>query len=73
VSTEAATIEITVNGRSTTIARGLSVLDLLQALDIKPDRVAVELNRTIVKQRDWTSTGVEPGAEVEIVHFVGGG
>ena len=73
MSTEAANIEITVNGRSTTIARGLSVLDLLHALDIKPDRVAVELNRTIVKQRDWTSASVEAGAEVEIVHFVGGG
>jgi thiamine biosynthesis protein ThiS len=48
-------------------------LDLLQTLGIKPDRVAVELNRTIVKQRDWASTGVEAGAQVEIVHFVGGG
>jgi thiamine biosynthesis protein ThiS len=73
VSTEATTIEITVNGRSTTIARGGSILDLLRALEIKPDRVAVELNRTIVKQRDWAETAVDAGAQVEIVHFVGGG
>ena len=73
MSTEATTIEITVNGRSTTIARGGSVLDLLHALEIKPDRVAVELNRTIVKKRDWAATGVDAGAQVEIVHFVGGG
>jgi thiamine biosynthesis protein ThiS len=73
VSTETAGIEITVNGRSTTIARGQTVLDLLHALEIKPDRVAVELNRAIVKQRDWAATIVDPGAQVEIVHFVGGG
>jgi thiamine biosynthesis protein ThiS len=73
VSTEAATIEITVNGQVTTTARGGTVLDLLQAIGIKPDRVAVELNREIVKQRDWPSTMVDAGAQVEIVHFVGGG
>ena len=73
MSTEAANIQITVNGESTTSARGQSVLDLLHALGIKPDRVAVELNRAIVKQRDWGAATVEEGAQVEIVHFVGGG
>ena len=70
---ESAIIEITVNGRSTEISRGQTVFDLLLALDIKPDRVAVELNREIVKQRDWSVTRVDAGAQVEIVHFVGGG
>ena len=73
VSTEAASIEITVNGESTTIGRGQTVLDLLHALDIKPDRVAVELNREIVKQPAWASTELCAGAQIEIVHFVGGG
>ena len=49
------------------------MLDLLRRLDIKPDRVAVELNREIVKQPAWPSTEVRAGAQVEIVHFVGGG
>jgi thiamine biosynthesis protein ThiS len=73
MSAESAIIEITVNGRSTEILRGQTVLDLLLALGIKPDRVAVELNREIVKQRDWSVTRVDAGAQVEIVHFVGGG
>ena len=73
MSAETTSIEITVNGQATTTARGHTVLDLLHALGIKPDRVAVELNREIVKQRDWASTSVDPGAQVEIVHFVGGG
>jgi sulfur carrier protein len=73
VSTEAATIEITVNGKTTTVPQGQTVLGLLESLAIKPDRVAVELNRRIVKQREWSATALTAGAEVEIVHFVGGG
>ena len=73
MSTEAASIEITVNGESTTIPRGQTILELLEALHLKPDRVAVELNREIVKQKNWPSIELDPGAKVEIVHFVGGG
>jgi thiamine biosynthesis protein ThiS len=73
VSTEASSIEITVNGETTTVARGQTVVELLETLSIKADRVAVELNREIVKQADWPSTEVGAGAQVEIVHFVGGG
>ena len=73
MSTEAANIEITVNGENTTIPRGQTMLDLLEALHIKSDRVAVELNREIVKQTNWQSTVLGAGAQVEIVHFVGGG
>ena len=73
MSTEAGSIQITVNGESTATGRGRTVMDLLGALGIKPERVAVELNRQIVKQRDWSSTEVTDGAQVEIVHFVGGG
>jgi thiamine biosynthesis protein ThiS len=73
VSTEADSIEVTVNGERTTLRPGQTVLDLLHALDIKPDRVAVELNREIIKQPAWPSTEVRAGAQIEIVHFVGGG
>jgi thiamine biosynthesis protein ThiS len=73
VSTEPSNIEITVNGETTTIPRDRTVLDLLAALDLKPDRVAVELNREIVRQPAWSSTEVTAGARVEIVQFVGGG
>jgi len=73
VSTEPSTIEITVNGETTAIPRGRTVLDLLAALELKPDRVAVELNREIVRQPAWSSTEVTAGARVEIVQFVGGG
>lgn len=66
-------VAITVNGEPRTIPHGLFVSDLLRFLDIAPERVAVELNRSIVRQPAWDSTPVEPGAQIEIVQFVGGG
>ena len=47
--------------------------DCLRSLQIEPDRVAVEVNRRIVKQPEWSATVLRSGVEVEIVHFVGGG
>jgi thiamine biosynthesis protein ThiS len=66
-------LEIQVNGELKTIPPGLSVLGLIRELGIEPERVAVELNRGIVRQTAWDTTPVEAGAQVEIVQFVGGG
>jgi sulfur carrier protein len=67
------TISIHVNGEPRDVAQGLTIAQLLSYLGVRPDRVAVELNRAIVKQPQWAETEVPPGAEVEIVQFVGGG
>jgi thiamine biosynthesis protein ThiS len=67
------TFEILLNGESRRVPAGLTVLGLLQYLELSPERVAVELNRTIVRQPAWNSTGIDSGARIEIVQFVGGG
>jgi len=46
---------------------------LVEALDMKPDRVAVELNREIVPRDRWPQTLLKDGDRLEIVQFVGGG
>ncbi len=66
-------IAITVNGEPRTAAEGQTVLELLRELQLDPARVAVELDRLIVKQARWGETILNPGAQVEIVQFVGGG
>jgi thiamine biosynthesis protein ThiS len=66
-------IEIVLNGEPRQVAAGLTVLGLLRALSIDPARVAVELNRSIVRKPDWETTHVGPGSQVEVVQFVGGG
>ncbi len=66
-------IEIVVNGEPRPVPDGLNLADLLEHLGIDPSRVAVELNRAIVRKTDWPATRIGEGARLEIVWFVGGG
>lgn len=66
-------VEILVNGEPRKVAEGRTVLDLLEDLDIPRDRVAVELDRGILRKERWETTRLQGGEQLEIVHFVGGG
>jgi thiamine biosynthesis protein ThiS len=66
-------MEITVNGEAQTTAQGQTILGLIQQLELDPARVAVELDRRIVKRPCWPETVLCTGAQLEIVQFVGGG
>jgi thiamine biosynthesis protein ThiS len=64
---------VIVNGEGRLIPERETILGLLHALELAPDRVAVELNREIVKKAHWETTELRDGAKLEIVQFVGGG
>jgi sulfur carrier protein len=66
-------IEVTVNGERCQVPPGQSIAQLLDRLEIGHDRVAIELNRNIVRKRDWAATMIQGGSQIEIVEFVGGG
>src|SRR5260370_35993961 len=66
-------IEIVLNGEPKTTSQGQTILGLLRELQLDPARVAVELDRRIVKQPQWPEMQLRAGAQVEIVMFVGGG
>jgi sulfur carrier protein len=66
-------LEIQVNGEKRELAADLTVEGLVLALDLQPARVAIELNRSVVRRNQWAATALHEGDRVEIVHFVGGG
>ena len=66
-------VEVTVNGERKQVPSGLSVAALLDSLKVASERVAVELDRSIVRKRDWHEIFVQNGSKIEIVEFVGGG
>ncbi|MBI5084443.1 MAG: sulfur carrier protein ThiS [Acidobacteria bacterium] len=66
-------MSINVNGETRVVPPGLSVKGLLVHAGLDPARVAVELNRLIVRREHWETTEVQDGASLEIVTFVGGG
>jgi thiamine biosynthesis protein ThiS len=65
--------QITLNGEHRSFPPQTTLLDVVRALNLDPQRVAIELNRTIVKRDKWLETTIAAGAEIEIVQFVGGG
>jgi sulfur carrier protein len=66
-------VEIILNGEPYQVDQPLSIVALLERLDIDARRVAVEHNLTIIKRHRFPDVIVDEGDKVEIVNFVGGG
>ena len=66
-------IQIRVNGEARAWRRGATVADLLQDLQIRTERVAVELNLEILDRAVFTQRLLQEGDRVEILSFIGGG
>jgi thiamine biosynthesis protein ThiS len=64
---------IQLNGEPQVLAAPMSVTALLGTLEVDPRRVAVEVNRVVVRRAQYDATVIGDGAEVEIVAFIGGG
>jgi thiamine biosynthesis protein ThiS len=50
-----------------------SLAELITQLDLPVARIAIELNREVVRRSEWGSTMLKDEDRIEIVHFVGGG
>ena len=69
-------MQLIINGQArelATLGGESTVADLVAALAMQADRVALEQNGLIVTRAAWGDTRVETGDRFEIVHFVGGG
>ncbi len=66
-------MQIQVNGEPRTLAAGVTVAGLLTELDIRPDRVAVEVNLNILDRGEFDGRRLQEGDRIEIISFIGGG
>jgi thiamine biosynthesis protein ThiS len=66
-------INVIVNGRPRELPAGISVDALLEALGMEPELIAVEVNRDLVRKRDFGTRRLADGDQIEVVEFVGGG
>jgi sulfur carrier protein len=69
-------MKLTINGRDRVFAEldtDSRLHHLVELLQLKADRVAVERNGEIVPRAQWVDTLVEDGDKLEVVQFVGGG
>ena len=70
---EAGKIEITINGDRRTVEPGTSVAALIESLGLRSDRVAVELDRALLRRALHGRTLLVGGEVIEVVTLVGGG
>ncbi len=69
-------LTVQVNGQPRSFAEleaGAALGAVVEALGLKVDRIAVELNGEIAPRMSWAQRMVSEGDRLEIVHFVGGG
>ena len=66
-------MRILINGEGKECEEGISLSALIELLELPPQRIAIELNREVVRRADWNTTVLKSEDRLEIVHFVGGG
>ena len=69
-------MKLLINGDSRLIpalSESDALANVLSALSIRKELVAVALNEVIVPRAEWNQTLVSNGDRIEVVHFVGGG
>lgn len=69
-------MQVVINGKERdfpALSSASKISDLITALELKTDRVALEHNGTIIRRDAWPDTRINSGDKFEVVHFVGGG
>ena len=66
-------MDVVINGERKQITAGVTLLELLNELELDPRAVVVEHNRKIVRRVGLGDVTVNDGDAIELVHFVGGG
>ena len=66
-------MRILINGETKEIQSEVNLSDLLKHFSLPSERIAIELNKEVVRRKDWETIRVKDADKIEIVHFVGGG
>ena len=65
--------KIQLNGKKVEIQRSLSIKDLIKKYRLKENKIAIELNGTILPKDHYKNKRVKNNDKIEIVQFIGGG
>jgi sulfur carrier protein len=66
-------MHVRINGELRELPEGMTVAGLLAHLGVRAQRVAIEVNESVVTKDRYDSQRIAQGDAVEIVAFVGGG
>ena len=66
-------IKIKLNGKLIKIQDKTTLLSLIKKLKVPINKVAIELNETIVNKKILGRIKIKKNDKIEVVHFIGGG
>jgi len=66
-------IKIKLNGKYIQIQDRITLFNLTKKFKVPINKVAIELNQTIVNKKSLGKIKVKKNDKIEIVHFIGGG
>ncbi len=66
-------IVIELNGESRSVAKDHSVHDLINALSLTNQALAIAVNREVVPRAQWATHRFSDGDKVDVVRAIGGG
>ncbi len=66
-------MRVFINGETKEIEQTLKLNELLDHFSLPNKRIAIELNKEVVRKKDWNAIEIKDSDKIEIVHFVGGG
>ena len=64
---------IVLNGKKFEVLKKVTIAQLLKKMDIKPSKVAVEVNKVVIPKEQYKYFKFSNKDRVEIVTFIGGG
>jgi len=65
--------KIQLNGKKLKIRMNLSIKDLLKKHRLSEEKIAIELNGTILPKHQYKKRKIKNNDKIEIVQFIGGG
>ncbi len=65
--------DIILNGAPHQVAPDATLADLIEALALSNQALALAVNRNVVPRQQWRERGVQPGDQVDLVRAIGGG
>lgn len=66
-------MKILLNGESQELTEQFTLKELLNYFSLPSERIAIELNKEVVRKKDWENIKIKDADQIEVVHFVGGG
>ena len=66
-------MHVILNGENREVPENTSVEQLLERFSLPSQRIAIELNKNVVRRKDWAEIKLNEADKIEVIHFVGGG